>query len=159
MISTAIIDGEYRYSLTRPWDETGPVGGWRIAWVMLNPSTADATLDDPTIRRCIAFSQAWGFRSLIVVNLFALRATDPREIRKHPDPVGRFNNHHIVEAMENSNKTVCAWGAGGDYMDRPDEIRHLIPMNQLFHLGLTKDGHPKHPLYLPSNTELQRWER
>src|SRR5689334_18589152 len=106
--------GRYRYRLWRQWDPAKPA----VAFVMLNPSTADATTDDPTIRRCFGFAQGWGFGRLEVVNLFALRATDPRELARHPDPVGPANDAHIAAALALTDQAVAAWGCGGALRER-----------------------------------------
>src|SRR5262245_13227298 len=100
--------GRYRYALTRTWGDPKKV----VCWVMLNPSTADADQDDPTIRRCLGFSRAWGAGGLVVVNLFALRATDPDQLRIAADPVGPDNDSHLSTAAF-GRLVVAAWGARG----------------------------------------------
>lgn len=137
-------DGRYRYSLRRAWGE-GPIA----AWVLLNPSTADAKRDDPTIRRCIDFSRRWGFGALEVVNLFALRATEPSVLRRARDPVGPRNDRAISRAMERADAVVAAWGAHGAWGERASEVRRLLPAGTLA-LGVTARGEPAHPLYLPA---------
>ncbi len=142
-------DGLYRYRLDRVWDDNGP----RICWVMLNPSTADATVDDPTIRRCIAFSKARGAGSLVVVNRFALRATDPKALSSHPDPCGPENEAAVRRAVSTSWLTVAAWGAH-PMAERgtplPDGVRPLC-------LGATKSGAPRHPLYVRADQRFVPW--
>lgn len=150
--------GLYRYWLTRGWGE-GQMG----AWVMLNPSTADATQDDPTIRRCINFSKAWGWGSLVILNLFALRATDPAELRKADDPVGPLCDLGVksfIGLMECGRPVVAAWGVNGTLLDRDKAVLAMLAARgvQVQCLGVTKDGHPKHPLYLPNGTALRRLE-
>src|SRR5690348_16099160 len=99
--------GRYRYSLSRwGWDERSG----RCVFIMLNPSTADASVDDPTIRRCINFAQGWGYGMLEVVNLFAWRATFPKELALAPDPVGPHNGEYLTRAITIGDITVCAWG-------------------------------------------------
>lgn len=146
-------DGRYRYWLTRRW---GP--GTRVCWVMLNPSTADATVDDPTIRRCIAFSKAWGHGSLIVVNLWAARATDPKALLTLGDPCGPDNAEAIDLAINGSAAVVLAWGAFAGRMKAAERLRlwpeesaknALVPV---YTLGRTKAGHPRHPLYVRGDT-------
>jgi hypothetical protein len=134
---------------------------------MLNPSTADASLDDPTIRRCIGFSQEFGhgrddletrFGSLEVVNLFAYRATDPKDMAaakaRGVDIVGPDNDKHITEAASRASLVVAAWGADKLAPTRSVLIRELVAPHELKALGKAKSGAPKHPLYLPSNSEL-----
>lgn len=147
--------GTYRYSLWRAWGD-GP----RAVFVMLNPSTADAARDDPTIRRCIGFARAWGFNGLEVVNLFALRATNPEALYLHADPVGPENDDAIATACNGAGIVVAAWGVHGAWKDRGQEIAQRIAYGggvALHHLGLTKGGHPRHPLYLASATQPERW--
>jgi hypothetical protein len=146
-------DGLYRYSLTRLW---GDWDGPRLCWVMLNPSTADHEVDDPTIRRCTAFSQAWGYHSLTVVNLFALRATDPKVLLVPPcNPVGPANDTAIELAVLQSTDVIAAWGTKGTIRERDYAVTRLITHKArmpLSCLALTKDGHPKHPLYVKGDT-------
>lgn len=146
--------GTYRYLLRRDWDD-----GRCIAWLMLNPSTADATKNDPTIRRCIEFSKRWGYARLIVVNLFALRSTDPRQLARNTDPVGPENDFYLKMAFEESREVVCAWGCQQHLTnpllkERPRKATKLIPK---FHpavcLGFRKDGSPRHPLMVPYSQE------
>lgn len=148
--SAIISDCEaYRYRLAREWD-SGP----RAVFVMLNPSTADATQDDPTIRRCISFAKREGCGSLDVVNLFAFRATSPADMKSAADPVGPENDRHIMDAFDNADgPIICAWGAHGAYRGRDREVAHLIDA-PLQCFGLTKAGAPKHPLYLPADAPL-----
>src|SRR3954471_10304152 len=101
-------DGVYRYTLSRLWD-TDPVSP-EMVWVMLNPSTADAAVDDPTIRRCIGFARLWGYAGIRVVNLFALRAADPKALLAHQDPVGPDNDHWL-RAVTGERFTMAAWGS------------------------------------------------
>jgi hypothetical protein len=143
--------GAYRYRLWREWDASRAA----VAFVMLNPSTADAGTDDPTIRRCLGFARAWGFGRLEVVNLFALRATDPRLLRSHPDPVGPDNDRHIREVAAATAQVVAAWGALGTTRDRALAIGELLPPS-LLTLGLTKRGQPRHPLYTSGTTPFTR---
>lgn len=146
----------YRYFLTRAW----PFGKDRVTFVMLNPSTADERQDDPTIRRCISFAMQWGYQALTIVNLFALRATDPVRLYGHPDPVGPENDRWIREAAEDSARVVCAWGVHGALRDRGRHVLVLleaIDRNVVWCFGKTKAAAPRHPLYLPGNSVLERW--
>src|SRR5262245_43270667 len=118
--------GLYRYHLSRLWDETLP----RVAFIMLNPSTADALIDDATIRKCVGFAKKWGCGSLCVVNLFAYRATKPRDMMKVRDPVGPENDEYIVkicdDAAQSGGQLICAWGANGSYKNRAHDVYRLI---------------------------------
>lgn len=143
----------YRYALTRRWDPS--VEG--VAFCMLNPSTADAMADDPTIRRCVGFAKAWGYGALLVVNLFGLRATDPSELYGHDDPVGPDNDVVLAEWADRvSGPVVAAWGNHGDYQDRCVEVTDLFSRHgaRVMCLGMTKSGQPRHPLYVRADTLL-----
>lgn len=157
MTGEATIDpsGVYRYHLTRRWGEEPPLG-----FVMLNPSTADATADDPTIRRCIGFAKREGLGGIRVVNLYALRATDPDELWRHPDPFGPANAQHIraavAEARWNSTPLIVAWGAKA----KPGRVAVVMPLlagADLRSLGVTAQGHPRHPLYVRGDQPLLPW--
>lgn len=144
--------GRYRYTLSRRWGD-----GELCAFVMLNPSTATAELDDPTIRRCINFAKSWGFAGLEVRNIFALRATNPRELYKVADPIGPDNNAAIIE-LADLPLIVAAWGVHGIYHGRGDDVRRLLlPKANWKCLRKTAQGHPGHPLYVPAWTELERF--
>ena len=144
--------GRYRYKLWRRWGDGG-----LLALVGLNPSTADATQDDPTIRRCVAFAKSWGYGSLMMVNLFAFRATLPAQMKNAADPVGPLNDARLLEVALSASLTVAAWGAHGAYLGRGAQVRALLP--RLHYLRLTKAGHPGHPLYLPAGLKPQPWEQ
>lgn len=139
--------GLYRYSLSRDWGN-GP----KLAFVMLNPSTADAEVDDPTIRRCMGFARDGGYGGIDVGNLFAWRATDPAELKKAADPVGIDNDATLESIFRNSAVVVCGWGARGSLQGRDRHVLRLIRVaEKVPHcLRLTKAGHPAHPLYLPA---------
>lgn len=150
MNSGAVISecGQYRYRLWRVWDNTGP----RVGFCMLNPSTADAMVDDPTIRRLIGFAKAWGYGGYTVVNLFALRTPKPGILKTHNAPVGDDNNTHISQVASNVNQMICAWGTNGRLMNRSDVVFNLISQNtSSMALQINADGSPKHPLYIRSN--------
>lgn len=175
--------GKYRYRLWREWrlhplpaqwdmwtnDDGSPIvdgAGQQLGepktclFVMLNPSTADGKEDDPTIRRCVGFAKSWGYDRMEVVNLFAYRATDPRNLLalKHSDePWGIDNQSKIYRAMDKSvNRIVCAWGAHGTHLGQGETVlgwiedyaEFLDETPEIVALGLTKDGQPRHPLYL-----------
>ncbi|MFN0132735.1 MAG: DUF1643 domain-containing protein [Phycisphaerales bacterium] len=141
----------YRYQLTRTWDGELPT----VAFVGLNPSTADATLDDPTVRRCIGFARDWGFGALVLVNLFALRSTEPSKLYSAREPVGPENDRWLRLAEVNAATMVAAWGAHGGLLGRDQVVRGLIPTLKC--LGRTRDGHPRHPLYLSKSTSLEEF--
>jgi hypothetical protein len=140
-------DRRYRYSLTRHWAE-GPT----VAWVMLNPSTADARQDDPTIRRCIAFSRAWGFGALEVVNLFGLRSPHPRDLVASDEPVGPGSDRALRAALREAEVVVAAWGnLSGALRGRDELVQTWLPADTAC-LGVTRQGAPRHPLYVAGAT-------
>lgn len=148
--------GAFRYWLDRRWDTSLPM----CCWIMLNPSTANAIEDDPTVRRCQGYARTWGYGGLTVVNLFALCATDPAGLRVGAtvaDPVGPRNDEHILMLARIAKLTVCAWGVHGAYLGRGEAVRHLLAGIPLHVLGLTAGGHPKHPLYLKRELQPQLW--
>lgn len=145
--------GRYRYLLRRTWDNGKP----RVLYVMLNPSTADAEIDDATIRSCIRLAKGAGYGSFEVVNLFALRATDPAELQRATDPIGPRNDDSIEAAIMRCDLAICAWGAHPMAESRGNTVRGLLRQRRpaVFCLGTTKSGAPKHPLYIKSGTQLQ----
>lgn len=144
-------DRVYRYRLSRFWAD-GP----RVIFVMLNPSTADENVDDPTLRRCLGFAKAWGFSGLDVVNLYALRATDPMKLWKVDDPVGPENDRYLREAGASGAPLVAAWGAHAKDA-RVQEVLAIPGFDRLTCLRVTKRGYPSHPLYLPRGLEPVAW--
>ena len=158
--STAVISPceTYRYVLTRRLIKPRPVFPQRMVFLMLNPSTADAKLDDATIRRCKSFARREGRHELVVVNLYALRSTDPAGLWSHDDPVGPDNDNAILAAARMTREIVCAWGVNA----RKDRVAHVLALLRagvsLACLGTTKDGHPRHPLMLPNDAELQSYQ-
>jgi hypothetical protein len=120
---------------------------------MLNPSTADDSIDDPTIRRCIGFAKSWGFGALDVLNIFAYRSTDPAVLRKITDPVGKENDRFIVETTgkRDCELVIAAWGNMGMYASRASNVVKIIPRDVMC-LGKTKAGFPRHPLYVHGDT-------
>ncbi|MCY7334496.1 MAG: DUF1643 domain-containing protein [Pseudanabaena sp. CAN_BIN31] len=117
----------YRYSLWREWNIDAP----KLVFIMLNPSKADAYIDDPTLRRCIGFAKSWGFGSLLVINLFAYRSTKPSELRQVNDPVGSQNDRYLKKAIKSADKVVVAWGDNGKLMQR-DRSGALFPAIPIF---------------------------
>jgi hypothetical protein len=146
-------DRRYRYRLFRTWDRVRGV----VAFVGLNPSTADEFTDDPTIRRCLRFARDWGYGGIEMLNLFAYRATDPRELHQVYNPVGPDNDRHLLERAQACRLVVACWGAYQYGRDRAAHVRQLLAGVELHHLGLTKIGQPRHPLYLKATTQPQVW--
>jgi hypothetical protein len=153
----------YRYRLWRQWDESRP---W-LTFIGVNPSTADETTDDQTIRKCVSFTKLWGFGALEMINLFAWRSPDPEALLtadNNPIGEGMKNDESIIEACERADRVVMAWGSHKKIrrllQPREDAVRlALLPKHakELGHLGLNGDGSPRHPLYLPKSTPFQPW--
>lgn len=149
--------GLYRYELWR--DTSGFECEGLMAFVMLNPSTADASKDDPTIRRCMDFARRHNCDLMAVVNLFAYRATDPSKLATAADPVGPENNKHLRDVLARADVVVAAWGAHkmvSQAAERVALVRRLAG-RRLRCLGTTRAGHPRHPLYLPAVAPLTPW--
>ncbi|WP_196887689.1 DUF1643 domain-containing protein [Aureivirga sp. CE67] len=136
---------KFRYQLWRKWDETKPL----VMFLMLNPSTADANADDPTIRRCINYAKDWGFGGLYVGNLYAFRTAYPKELKEAGFQRGEFNTENLLEMKNKCQKVVCAWGNGEGV---PEYITEIF--EELHYIDLAKDGTPKHPLYLKKDLEM-----
>jgi hypothetical protein len=150
-------DRVYRYTLHRMWG-AATLTPWRtVLWIMLNPSTADETKLDPTLRKCQKFSMIWGYDGFEVCNIFALRSTDPRLLYRHADPVGPENDDAIREAADRANLIVCGWGNHGSLRGRGDEVCGLLSRhgNMLRCLGKNDGGQPTHPLYIPYTRPLE----
>lgn len=136
----------YRYALWREWEH----GAGTVLFIGLNPSTADHRRDDPTIRRCIGFARAWGFQRLAVANLFAYRTPHPAILRQAAAPLGPRNDRWLSKLAGEAQLVIAAWGAGGCFRARDaDVLERLGPMHCL---GLTRDGRPRHPLYVRAAT-------
>jgi hypothetical protein len=145
------VNDKYRYSLWRAWSTYHP----RIVFVLLNPSTANEHKNDPTILRCMGFARAWNFGSMEVVNLFAFKATDYRELLKVQDPTGEENNRFLMQAVERCSTVVLGWGNRGKFLNRDRQVLSLLADRSDVHcLGITKDGQPRHPLYVKGDTSL-----
>jgi hypothetical protein len=145
-------DGFYRYNLVRRWDLSRPMA----VFVMLNPSVADASIDDPTIRRCIGFGKRWGRGGIVVVNLYALRTPNPVFLWKSADPVGARNDQYIRGALWKGSPVVVAWGVNAR-QDRVKEFLELAADRKLYCLGTTKTGAPRHPLYVRGTHAPEPW--
>lgn len=143
----------YRYALERRWSATGPTA----VFVMLNPSTADAFTDDPTIRRCLAFARRENCAALRVVNLFALHSTDPSALYTHPDPIGPDNNSVLTWAVDCTGPVIAAWGTHGALHSRAAAVVRTLRHQALLCLGVTRAGQPRHPLYVPGDAPLRPW--
>lgn len=142
--------GLYRYSLWREWSTSHS----RVAFVMLNPSTANATQNDPTIRRCMQFAKGWGYGSLEVVNLFAYRTPCPAQLHQVHNPVGDDNDRALLTAAERAAMLLIAWGNGGRLYERDRTVLNwLAAIRPVYCLGTNQSGQPCHPLYLRSDTQ------
>lgn len=136
----------YRYSLWRWWDTSKPY--W--AFLMLNPSTADATKNDPTVERCQRRATQAGAGGVAVVNLFALRSTDPAGLYSHDSPVGPENDAYIMDVCRGALIVICAWGGHGRHLNRASHVTTMLKQAgiQTRALAINADGSPKHPLYI-----------
>lgn len=144
---------KYRYTLMRRWDKTKPL----VGFIGLNPSTADANQDDPTIRRCRNFSKSWGYGGMIMVNLFAFRATDPKVMKAHDEPVGDSNDFFLNYVDEQCPLVVACWGNHGSHLDRDLAVYNM--MSGLDCLKVSKSGQPAHPLYLKADLKPKMYLR
>lgn len=155
--STAVYSDceRYRYLLTRTWVPAGP----KALFIMLNPSTATETQNDPTVERCERRARALGFGAFRVTNIFAFRATDPKVMRAADDPVGPGNDAAITQSLGWADRVICAWGTHGAYLGRGAAVEALLRGSgkAMFHLGLTQAGAPKHPLYIGYDRQPEPW--
>jgi len=147
-------DDQYRYFLSRRVASGGPV----VLFIGLNPSTADAVVDDPTIRRCIAFARSWGASAMWMANLFAFRSTSPKGLRIAADPIGPDNDEWIQRAVSAADLVVAAWGNHGGLFDRANVVLEKHG-SRLLALRLTKTGMPGHPLYVRGDARPAPLER
>lgn len=145
--------GKYRYWLSRQWNEAAPF----LFFIMLNPSTADDVENDATIRRCIGFAKRDGFGGIWVENLFSLRTSKPKELLLSADPVGPEGNTYFSRLYAVSSPVIFAWGAWQHLNGRDQAIMKMFEGCDIRHLGLTKGGHPRHPLYIPADQPLLPW--
>jgi hypothetical protein len=145
----------YRYALTRTWD----AGGKRVLFVMLNPSKATEVQNDPTVERCERRARALGFGAFQVTNIFAWRDTDPFQMRKAKDPIGPDNDAAILAGVAWADQVIAAWGTHGAHLDRGPQMATMLQGagKPLYTLGLSKHGHPKHPLYISYNQQPIVW--
>jgi len=142
---------KYRYALSRTWNGKKKT----ILFIGLNPSTANEKIDDPTIRRCINYAQNWGYGSLLMVNLFAYRATMPSELKNVKNPIGNDNDLHIIELSKKADIAVAAWGNEGTLLNRDKEVKKILP--NLMCLKINKSGQPSHPLYQKKDLKLIKY--
>ena len=142
---------KYRYALSRTWDSKKKT----VLFIGLNPSTADENIDDPTIRRCINYAQNWGYGSLLMVNLFAYRATIPTELKNVKNPIGNDNDLHITELLKKADLAVATWGNEGSLLNRDKDVKKIIP--NLMCLKINKSGQPAHPLYQKKDLKLIKY--
>ena len=153
----AVIDKSklYRYRLWRTFDS----GKGTVAFIMLNPSTADAKHTDPTLTRCIGFAKFWGYQKLDIVNLFAYRATDPKELHRVSDPIGPENDKYIVDVISKADLVVAAWGEKGKTLRRNRQVINIVkPIISLYALEILKCGQPRHPLYAKADIQPIRYK-
>jgi hypothetical protein len=148
--------GAYRYWLKRRWADAGGM----LNFVMLNPSVADELRNDPTVERCERRARMLGFGAFIVTNIFAWRDTHPKEMRRATEPIGPENDAVLVRMAQNSDKVVAAWGTHGAHLGRGREVAALLRESgvTLHHLGLSKHGHPRHPLYVGYEITPKTWK-
>jgi hypothetical protein len=145
--------GSYRYSVSRIWDESLPA----VLFIMLNPSSADGTKDDPSIRRCISYAKDWGFGSLFVGNLFALKSTKPTGLLESTNPEGPENLKYLLKLSSHCKMIVCVWGNGT--ILKKLSANSPKNLNRKLHcLKLSLDGIPCHPLYLPKDLKPIEWK-
>lgn len=157
MRKNVILDGEYRYSLTREWDNTKE----KIVFVMLNPSTADGENNDPTTDKCEGFARRWGYGSLEIVNLFAFRSKKPTDLKKLTaiNAIGPENYNHLKRAIQAAEKIVIGWGENG-VIHNCSKNPYLLMLlddykDKVYCFGKTANGQPLHPLYLSYDKPLQ----
>lgn len=147
-------DGLYRYWLEIVWAKERQ----RLAFVLLNPSKADHRIDDPTAQRAVRFAIREGYGGIVIANLFAFRATDPRELKRAKNPVGPSNLPTLLSLPDRAHKIVVGWGAGAKASEARKTFVDYMALETLWCLGTTKDGEPRHPLYLKNDAPLVKWE-
>lgn len=148
--------GKYRYTLWRSWGNLFSKEFSYAMFIGLNPSTADEAKDDPTIRRCIGYARKWGYGGLCMTNLFAYRATLPKDMKAADDPIGPDNDRSLVDMAKGAGVIIASWGIHGAHVGRDKKVMEMIP--RLSVLKLTKDGYPAHPLYLPGELKPVAYE-
>lgn len=162
---------QYRFWLSRVWDTRFPEPRM-VAFIGLNPSCADADVDDRTVRKCQTLARSWGYDGMYMLNLFPYRATNPADMREHYLPDVQTvadaivisvsvdtNYQHILDVAGKIDKLVCAWGTNGSFLKADRCLLKRLNGHALYHLGLTKHGHPRHPLYLKNSVQPILWDR
>ena len=154
--SLAVYSGDeaHRFELTRRWGD-----GAGVLFIMLNPSKATEAANDPTVERCEQRARRWGYPAFTVANVFAFRATLPADLKRSADPVGAGNDLVLTALARQAGRVICAWGVHGAHQGRGAAVEALLRGEGpgLWHLGLTKDGHPRHPLYLGYDRQTEPW--
>lgn len=150
-------DRAYRYLLTHEWEPLLSPGRY-VLWIGLNPSTADENELDPTLRRIRAFTEQLGCSRFVMTNLFAFKATDPKEMMEASDPVGPSNDSSILDAAVGAERIVACCGNDGAHLKRERAVRELLGHLDLWCLGTNSDGSPKHPLYLAADTPMRLFQ-
>jgi hypothetical protein len=147
----------YRYRLWRNWDPAAGV----VAWIGLNPSTADEVKNDPTVERCQRRTDAMGHGGMVMLNLFGFRATDPIVMKLEADPIGPGNDAAILEVCQSASLVVCCWGNHGSHLERSAAVLAMLRAQKvpLHCLALNGSGEPKHPLYVGYGCEPVVWGR
>lgn len=143
----------HRYTLWRTWG----IKTNRVLFIMLNPSTADEVVLDPTIKKCIKFAKQWGFGGIDICNLFALRSTNPKLLYTHENPIGDDNDQWITTTATLAKQIIVAWGKHGKLLNRSECVYNLLKNYQLFSLNNNNDNSPEHPLYVPFSNEPKLW--
>jgi len=144
---------KYRYMLWREWDPDKDT----CVFIGLNPSTADESDDDPTIRRCIRFARDWGFGRLMMVNLFAIRATDPSVMKTSKEPIGSENDSYLISECGKASLVVAAWGNNGSHMGRSKEVTSMLSGIEIKCFKMTAKNQPVHPLYQAADATLIKY--
>lgn len=158
-IKSAVVSscGAYRWALSRSWIPT--LG--TVMFVMLNPSTADAEMDDPTVRKCVGFARQWGRGAVLIGNLFAFRTKEPKLLRRAADPVGASNDEALAWMAAAADMIVVAWGSRAKHPELVDRARAVVegPLadRPLLCLKLLPNGDPGHPLFAPYQTRPRSW--
>ncbi len=149
-------DLKHRFTLTRVWSKNDGI----VAFIGLNPSTADSNEDDPTIRRCKRFARDWGYGGIVMLNLFSSRHTDPKELKTCSEPNISVSDYYLFDWVKEASLVVAAWGVHGSFRERDSQVkRHLKYLaEQVYCLGKTKDGLPRHPLYVPASKQLEPYD-